>query len=297
LPLLKGDTMNAQTVEPYATTVDDRSSAISWGAIAAGGMAAAALSLVLLALGAGLGFSAVSPWSDLGVSATTFGISTGLYLIVMAMIASTIGGYLAGRLRTKWVGVHTHEAFFRDTAHGFLAWAFATVLSAAILGSAASHLVSGAAGGLGQAAGLAQASQAGGSIITDIFVDRLFRVDPAAGRLPLEPAQRGEITRILATGLLHGGTLAAPDRTYIVQLIAARTGLSQPEADQRFTEVTTAVKADLDKASSAAAHLALWLTASLLLGAFCASLAATEGGQLRDGTLSYGPGFRLQRST
>ena len=288
--------MNAQSAEPYATMVDDPSPAISWGAIAAGGMGAAALSLLLLALGAGLGFSAVSPWSDLGVSATTFGIGTGLYLIVMAMIASTIGGYLAGRLRTKWVGVHAHETFFRDTAHGFLAWAFATVLSAAVLGSAASHLVGGAAGGLGQAAGLDQSSQAGGSI-ADIFVDRLFRVDPAASRPPLEPARRGEITRILAAGLLHGGTLAAPDRAYIVQLISARTGLGQPEADQRFTEVTTAEKAGLDKARSATAHLALWLTASLLVGAFCASLAATEGGQLRDGTLSYGPGFRLQRST
>ena len=41
------------------------------------------------------------PWSNSGVSATTFNVGAGLYLIVMAMVASTVGGYLAGRLRTK----------------------------------------------------------------------------------------------------------------------------------------------------------------------------------------------------
>src|ERR1039457_6225725 len=107
--------MGFETVE--ISTHAEESSAISWAAIAA-----AALTLVLLAFGAGMGFSAVSPWSNSGVSASTFEIGTGLYLIVVAMLASTIGGYVAGRLRTKWAGVHTHEVFFRDTAHGFLAW-------------------------------------------------------------------------------------------------------------------------------------------------------------------------------
>src|SRR5208282_1974922 len=93
--------------------------AVSLAAVAAGAVAAAALTLVLLAFGAGMGFSAVSPWGNSGVSANTFQIGTGIYLIVVAMLASTIGGFIAGRLRTKWVGVHTHEVFFRDTAHGF----------------------------------------------------------------------------------------------------------------------------------------------------------------------------------
>ena len=95
------------------------SPAVSWAAIAAGAVAAAALTLVLLAFGVGMGFSVVSPWGNSGVSATTFEIGTGLYLIVVAMLASTIGGYIAGRLRTKWVGVHTHEVFFRDTLMAF----------------------------------------------------------------------------------------------------------------------------------------------------------------------------------
>src|ERR1700693_5011895 len=131
-----------------ASTIVDAQSAVSWGAIAAGAVGAAALALLLIAFGAGIGLSAVSPWSDSGVSASTFKIGTGIYLVVVGVMASSVGGYLAARLRTKWTGAHTHEVFFRDTAHGFLAWAFATVISASILGAATTHLVSGAAGGL-----------------------------------------------------------------------------------------------------------------------------------------------------
>src|ERR1700730_5292379 len=168
--------MDAQTTAPTIADAgkEANASGVSWGAILAGGVAAAALSLLLLALGAGLGFSSVSPWSNSGVSSTTFSIGAGLYLIVMAMVASTIGGYLAGRLRTKWAGIHTHEVFFRDTAHGFLAWAFATVLSAAFLASAGSHLAAGASAGLGQAAGMAAANQNSLDPMNN-FVDTLLR--------------------------------------------------------------------------------------------------------------------------
>jgi hypothetical protein len=134
----------------FSTPVEE-SPAVSWAAVAAGAIAAAALTLVLLAFGAGMGFSAVSPWGNSGVSANTFEIGTGLYLIVVAMLASTIGGYIAGRLRTRWVGVHTHEVFFRDTAHGFLAWGFATVLGAGFLTVTASNIAGGASPGLASA--------------------------------------------------------------------------------------------------------------------------------------------------
>ena len=124
------------------------SPAVSWPAVAAGAVAAAALTLVLLAFGAGMGFSTVSVWGNSGISASTFQISTGLYLIVVAMLASAVGGYVAGRLRTRWVGVHTHEVFFRDTAHGFLAWGFATVIGAAFLAAPASNIAVGGSSGL-----------------------------------------------------------------------------------------------------------------------------------------------------
>ena len=123
---------------------------VSWAAVLAGAAASLALTLVLLSFGAGMGFSVVSPWGNSGVSATTFKIGTGLYFIVMAMISSAIGGYLAGRLRTKWIGVQTTEVHFRDTAHGFLAWATASVLGAVLLASPASSLVGGTLAGATQ---------------------------------------------------------------------------------------------------------------------------------------------------
>src|SRR5450830_183843 len=124
-------------------------------------------------------FSGISPWGNSGVSASTFQIATGLYLIVVAMLASTIGGYIAGRLRTKWVGVHTHEVFFRDTAHGFLAWGLATVVGAAFLAAAASNMAGGASSGLAPAASVS-ATQSAASGPVDYYVDaRLLWTRPA----------------------------------------------------------------------------------------------------------------------
>src|SRR3984957_2671374 len=159
-----------------ASTVVDAQSAVSWGAIAAGAVAAAALTLLLIAFGAGLGLSAVSPWSDSGVSAATFKTGTGIYLVIVAVMSAAVGGYLAARLRSKWVGAHAHEVFFRDTAHGFIAWAFATLLSASALSSVTAYLANGTAAGIGGAA-----SQAGRSVNpADVYVDKLFRPGSAA---------------------------------------------------------------------------------------------------------------------
>jgi hypothetical protein len=257
-------------------------SGVSWAAIVAGAIAACAITLLLLAFGTGLGLSMVSPWSGAGVSATTFKITTGLYLIVIAMIASSIGGYLAGRLRSGWSGVHTDEVYFRDTAHGFIAWALASVLGAALLAAPASSLVGGTAAGLTQGATTA-ASQSAGPV--DGYVDALLRADPAAQSSATNTADsRGELVRLLTRSFREGGDLKGPDRDFVAKVVAARTGLSQPDAEKRVNDVITQAKADADAARKATASLAFWLTASLLLGAFCASLAATEGGGLRDGT-------------
>ena len=96
---------------------------MSWGAVIAGAFVAAALSLIMLALGVGLGLSAVSPWSNVGASASTVGTVSIIWLIFMQIIASSMGGYLAGRLRTRWQSIHNDEVHFRDTANGLVAWA------------------------------------------------------------------------------------------------------------------------------------------------------------------------------
>jgi hypothetical protein len=269
-----------ETVE-ISTPVEE-SSAMSWAAVAAGAVAAAALTLVLLAFGAGMGFSVVSPWGNSGVSASTFEIGTGLYLIVVAMLSSTIGGYVAGRLRTKWAGVHAHEVFFRDTAHGFLAWALATVLGAAVLTAAAGSFAGGASSGLASAAGISASPAAGSGGPVDYYVDALLRPVPTASPNTTDlAATRREIARILTIGL-HDGDISAPDRAYVAQVVSARTGLGQTDAEKRVSDVIEQAKTALDNARKAAAKLSLWLTASLLIGAFCASLAATEGGCVRD---------------
>ena len=116
-------------IQPGADTGEPSVAGVSWAAVTAGAIVSCALTLVVLAFGIGLGLSVVSPWGGSGVSATTFKIGTGLYLVVIAMLSSSIGGYIAGRLRSRWIGVHSDEVYFRDTAHGFVAWAFATVWS------------------------------------------------------------------------------------------------------------------------------------------------------------------------
>ncbi len=124
-------------------TTTTEGSAVSWGAVIAGAVGAAALSLVLFLLGTGLGLAVVSPWVSEGISGTTAGVSTIAWVTAVQLLASALGGYLAGRLRTRWVTVHTDEVFFRDTAHGFLAWAAATLLMATLLSSAIGAAISG----------------------------------------------------------------------------------------------------------------------------------------------------------
>jgi len=111
-------------------------SSISWSAVIAGAVVSAALALILLILCVGLNLTTVSPWVH-HASGTMLGVATIIAAILIQLIASAIGGYIAGRLRTKWVQVHDDEVYFRDTAHGFIVWALATVVSAAFLTSAA----------------------------------------------------------------------------------------------------------------------------------------------------------------
>jgi hypothetical protein len=275
-----------------ASSAESSVAGVSWAAVTAGAVVSCALTLVLLAFGVGLGLSVVSPWSGAGVSATTFKIGTGLYLIVIAMLSSSIGGYIAGRLRSRWVGVHSDEVYFRDTAHGFIAWAFASVLGAALLATPASSLIGGGVGALGQGASAA-ASRSGPM---DGYVDTLLRSDsPSAQSQGGAGDSRAEIVRLFTSSFRNGGELKANDQGYVSKVVAARTGLSQADADKRVADVVTQIKSDTDAARKATAQLAFWLTASLLLGAFCASLAATEGGGLRDGT--WGSRARLSPAT
>lgn len=292
-------------------------SAVSWGAIAAGAAGGAALSLILLLLGVGLGLSSVSPWSFEGISAASFGVSTIVWLTLTQLLSSAMGGYLAGRLRTKWSDTPTDEIYFRDTAHGFLAWAVASLATAAVLTSVIGSIV-----GVGIRAGTTVAGRVAGTASTaagsmaavgpaaesgpmTYLVDSLFRRNASAdaaslsgAALPAETSERqrgneaAEVGRIFMN-VSRSEPLPPADIRYVGELVAQRTGLSQQDAEKRVTDIylraqTTlhnaevAAKDAANKARKASAYAALWMFVSLLVGAFTASLAATYGGRQRD---------------
>ncbi|CAB3632409.1 MULTISPECIES: hypothetical protein [Achromobacter] len=278
-------------------------SAVSWAAVFAGAVIAAALSLALFAGGSGLGFLSISPWSGEGVSAPTAGIGLIAWMLFTQIVAYGVGGYVAGRLRTKWADVHGDEVYFRDTAHGFLVWALSAVVSAALLGSAIATLASGAAkagasvaAGAGAAVTASAAAGAGAAAggmdgAGDYFTDVLLRNErPDAGGD--RAAARAEVGRIVAMSLARGEMTPA-DRDYVARVIAAQAGIDAAAAQQRVNQTLQQARqaADdakhkareaADAARKAAAALALWGFASMLIGAFVASLCATWGGRRRD---------------
>lgn len=290
------------TTEHYPAALQNSSghSGVSWAAIFAGAATAAALSLLLIMLGAGLGFSAVSPWANEGVGAKGLGITAIIWLAVTQIIASGMGGYLAGRLRVKWTNMHGDEVYFRDTAHGFLAWAVATLVTATLIAGSVSSVIgsgvqasasvaSGAATAMSSAASSAAGSNANKS--SDYFIDTLFRDD--RGTAVSEDAAHGTVARIFVHSLGNDGQLSNEDRTYLAQIVAQRTNLSQPEAEQRVDQVYAKAhqavedakikaKEAADTAAKVSAWSTLWMFITLLIGAFFASLCATFGGRRRD---------------
>lgn len=251
------------------------SSGVSWGAVVGGSFVTAAFSLILLALGAGFGLSAVSPWSNVGASASTVGTAAIIWLIVIEIVASSLGGYLTGRLRTKWALIHTDEVYFRDTANGLLAWAVALVISVTFLAAAAASM----AGHVAQSAAMAETAGAT-TDPTAYFVDSLFRSD----RIPAENnggSMHAEVGRIFANALGQN-QIPPADQSYLARLVAARTGIGNQEAEKRVSDAMANARQALDTARKATAHLLLWLFLALLIGAFTASFAATIGGRQRD---------------
>lgn len=305
----KGHVMVEPVITPVAPAhtavavpTESAASAVSWAAVIAGAVIAAALSLMLLAGGTGLGFVSMSPWAGEGASAMTLGIAAIVWMIFTQIVAYGIGGYVAGRLRTKWVNLHTDEVYFRDTAHGFLVWALSAVVSAVIVGSMVTSAASGTAsvaantlGGAGAAAlataGAGAGAAADDGAVTDYFVDTLFRTEQPS---PVEDpgAARAEVGRVIAASLAQG-EMTADDRSYVARVVAAQTGLDESTAEARLDEVVNRARTTLqeaeqtareaaDTARQAAAAFALWAFASLLIGAFFASWMATIGGRGRD---------------
>ena len=256
----------------------DGGPAVSWGAIIAGALSAAALSFVLLSIGAAFGLSVSSPWDltgrDAGETAAAIGIGTAIFLIVVHALASGVGGYLAGRLRSKLIGLRGDETYFRDTAHGLVVWAVSaltTILMIAVLAFAAARGTAAVGAATLNAAGEA-AGSAAPALMNEVdqgdlryFIDSLFR--PTAGTpattgtegqaptgttsapmtMPAPRAEgdvrmeREEIGRIVRVAL--DGEISAEDRTYVAEIVARETGMPQAEAEQRVDQMIERAKA------------------------------------------------------
>ena len=279
---------HADPLAASAPVSEASTSAVSWAAIIAGAFVAASVSLILIALGSGLGLASISPWAGRGASATTFTVITAMWLIVVQWVASGLGGYLTGRLRTKWVRAHTHEVFFRDTAHGFVTWALATTITAFLLASATSALIGAGTDAVATvASGAAQGvADSVTTSVTPYRIDTLFRSVKAGSGSDAD--SRAEAGRILAQAATTG-ELSADDRTYLAELVSARAGISKEEAEQRLDAAVAQIKAAevkikqaADAARKAAAQASIYTALSLLIGAFVASAAAALGGRQRD---------------
>jgi hypothetical protein len=296
--------------DPYVQGTTGGPTAVSWGAVFAGAAAASALSFILLILGTGLGLSSVSPWANEGASGKALGIGTFAWVIFMQLAASALGGYIAGRLRTKWVALHNEEVAFRDTAHGFLAWGVATLFTAwlvastttalvssgvqagaQVAGGAASAATAAAAGGAAKAGSEASKSNGDGGPM-GYMVDSLLRGPKSSKPSASGEEATGEVTRIF-TNAVTTGKLPEEDARYAAQVVAQRTGVSQQEAEKRVnqtfndiqkkkeeTEAKARQAADAARKATATAALALFI--ALLIGALIASYAATIGGRQRD---------------
>jgi len=277
--------------------VESPTSALAWGPIIGGAVAATGITLILLLVGSGMGLTMVSPWSGENSSAATVGVSAAIWLVVVQWLSAALGGYLTGRLRTKWAAAHTDEVFFRDTAHGFLSWALATLFVAGFLASSLTSLAGAGASAVGTAANTAgiaagassAVSRDGSDLSTSYFTDALLRPQQVTQRAREEDgAASAEIARILLQGAARG-EVPDNDKTYIASIVAARTNLSEADARARVDAVLkqiedakVATQEALDKTRKAAATTALVGALSLLIGAFISSAAAALGGRQRD---------------
>lgn len=264
-------------------------SAVSWGAIFAGAAAAAALSFILMMLGVGFGLLSVSPWSGEGASAEAIGFGSIIWLIIIQLAAAGLGGYLAGRLRTKWPDVHSDEVYFRDTAHGLVTWAVATIVAVVFVSGSATAVALGGAKAAGNMAGQGADLVEQALDEQEYFARRMLRTDSWD-----EANGNGRVDEVVVilTRSLREGEVRDGDREYLIDMVSARTNLSQSAAEQRVDEIISDAQSfygealnQADEARQAAAWTAIWLFVALLAGAFFAALMATFGGRQRDSVL------------
>jgi hypothetical protein len=270
-------------------------SAVAWPAIFAGSVTGAAVSVILVLLGAGFGLSVVSPWGG-GVSPTAFGVGAAIWLVIIEWVAAGFSGYFAGRLRTRLQGYHTDEVFFRDTAHGFVAWSFSLIILSAIFASslagiigktadAAATVASGAAQGAGVAAGGAMSALSGSLDSNAYLVDRLFRSSPGGmtggantAADSTAPATGTTTTNAPAASPAPSATTAPADTTAPAATAPSTDATSAPATSAPAPTDTTGAATTTDTTGAAAPAATPAPAATTAPAASPAPMAATGNG-------------------
>jgi len=298
------------TVGPGPAAPAVGASFVEWGAVLAGAALAAAISFVLLTFGTAIGLSATSPWPDSGMSAKVVATLAVFWALVQQIGAFMAGGYVAGRMRSRWAETGD-EADFRDGLHGGLVWAVGVAIGAFIFLSTAGAAVRTGADVAGKA-GVAAAASADDPM--GAVIDRMLRsgtvaqaspttppaaaaTPPATRRAPDQlPAieQRAEIGRLLATATTSA-SMSAEDRAYLAQLVSQRTGLSPQESERRVNEAITAARQAADKARRAAVLTGFVTAAGLVISFAAAWWAALKGGNHRDNAVPARFSFDTRR--
>jgi hypothetical protein len=263
--------------EPRATPVERGVLFIQWGPIVAGAVAAAALALVLHSFGAAIGVSVGSTaptWRDASIALV---LLSGIYLILVAIASYGLGGYVAGRARTRLSAGAADEVEFRDGTHGLMVWAIATLLTGLLAFGVAQSLARLSAPSGGPAG--ASTSVAGENIIA-YDLDRLFRSERRSAEGDFEHT-RAEAARILLTAAGHRG-MAADDRAYLARVVAGRTGLAPADAERRVDEVVARARENIRRARASVVLIGFMAGAAALIGAAIAWFAAAAGGRHRD---------------
>jgi len=288
---------------PVTSATAAGASYVEWGAVLAGAFLAAAISFVLLTFGAAIGLSATSPWPNSGASAKLIATLAVLWAMMQQIGAFMVGGYVAGRMRSRWHETTQHEVEFRDGLHGGLVWAVGIVIGAALVMATAGAAAKTGIDVAGRAAGAASVTALSTTDPMDAVLDNMLRPTTVAqatgGATPpaaaaTAPAQsrarspgatadetRSEMGRILASAVA-GGALSDQNRTYLAQVVAQRSGLSQQEAERKVNEAFTAAREAADKTRKAAILTGFVTAASLIISFGAAWWAALRGGQHRD---------------
>ena len=249
---------------------------LHWGGIIAGAICASALAFVLHAFAGAIGISLSSTaptWRD---SSSVLVLLSGLYLVLAALASYSFGAYIAARLRAPSNGT-PELTEFRDGIDGLLVWALATLLTGLI----ALAVVQSTARLATTSGTSAETSVAGENIIA-YDLDRLLRSDRRPQGLDGPTNyQRAEAARILLTASSHRG-IQADDRSYLVRLVSALTGLAPPDAERRVDQVTAQAKENISRARRAGVILGFMVGAAALLGAAAAWYVACATGRHRD---------------